>query len=216
MTTQHSNAIQRRNAILRALGLVFIVMLFTGFTVSLFPSAGNTDYLGNRSSLLKMKEERDNLLKTLSELEQKYAAISELDAKWESAAAAGTGAALKRKIDPLEGDMSAIVDSLNKIQGNDLVAHSANTYNYLLVARDVIWKLRGQYRDVPPPSDPGKSEIVLLRQEARAVANDLDAEARLLEDAKVKGLITNGKDVREKLDKVIGRLRGYAGRLRSI
>ncbi|MBL7794046.1 MAG: hypothetical protein JNK77_17085 [Saprospiraceae bacterium] len=223
MNTPQSNAKQRRHALLRAIALVVIVMLFTGFGVSLAPLAKYQEQFGsdqdcrrNTQELALLKQQREALLALLKKMEVTYAAISELDGQYESSNTSNASAKLMRRMEPLEVELGTRVTEL---PDDTLATHAAKAYDYLLIARKMIWKLR--LNNWPDDPDGGgaadcKEELIDMRREARDIASALDLEARTLEDARIKGLFGNKKETRRKLDNVVGQLRSLANRLRAI
>lgn len=220
MTTSYSNATQRRNALLRATALVLAVMLLTGFTVSLFPTAKEVDYMGNHISLQKIKQEHNWLIRKLLELERYTDTIAIYDNQWESAATSGKGAFMKQQIKPFENKMADLKNELEQKSANDLAVHAGKAYNTVLIVRDMLWALRDKYRDPVQPNDPCadlKQQLLLIRQEARSLADGLENEARFLEDQiKIKGIFWEKGEARKKLETVIKRLRVLESRLRQI
>lgn len=216
-TVAPSNAIQRRNALLRATALVAFLMLLTGFAVSLFHTSRdydaiglNADRLSVRDSLLLLKNQRDSLLNVLASVESTYSKIMELDKKWNP-----DNPEIKRQIDPLEKTIGNMADQLAKERNDSLSLYVGRVFDNLLIARSMIWRLRELDFDKTLPPNPD-IKIAMLQMEARNVASELDKEAKALDDAVVKGIFGNKKSVKEKLTATASRLRGLANRLRSI
>lgn len=225
MNTPQSNAKQRRHALLRAIALVVIVMLFTGFGISLAPWAkyqeqfgSDKDCLKNAKELAQLKQQREKLLALLKKMETTYADIADLDVQYEKSTTPNAGATIMRKIEPQESALGSQVTELN-LPNDTLAQHAAQAYDHLLVARKMIWQLRlNNWPDEPTGSGGGDSqqELVDMRREARDIASALDTEARTLEEARIKGLFGNKKEMRRKLDNVVGQMRSLANRLRAI
>lgn len=196
MKTQQSNAKQRRNAMLRAIALVIIVMLFTGFSVSLVPMAKNqnesmseNDCNYYRKEYQMLESQNDFLVSRLTQMESIYAEAMKLDVQYESTKGSNAKAALEDKIIPLEAKLR----NLNIEMTSDtftLNLKIADIYSNLLTARGAIWDLRKNTWPVPidPGNDTGK-DIARIQQQLemqaklRGIAKDLDDKAKEIQVA---------------------------------
>ncbi len=182
--TSNSNAEQRRKALLHAIGLILILMIFTGFGVSLYPTAQKEHVLAQKedcsekkASLQRLEQQQANLESMLKVIESQYEKITIADTEWENAKGEQTLSSLKDRINGMEDTLD---DQVNLLNNNDLGPLSKKinlAYGQLLVARKTIWKLRDTKSPVPGPPVGGTIAAEIL-----AIASDLDRERRDLND----------------------------------
>ncbi len=223
--TSGSNAVQRRNALLRAIGLASFLMILTGFGVSLYPAAKMSGLLGdqqnclaNRDSFLSLKQQRDTLISLLKNIENQYDQIMSADRNWGTAE---NKSEIKHSIETMEDECFDLAKRLKNLNGNILAKHSFNAYDDLLVARGMIWQERDKKTVVTNDKEGGggtNQEVFMIRMEARQVANSLDNEARELENIVLKGIFwgRSRRKAQEKLENAITQLRSLANKLRNI
>lgn len=214
---------------LRAVSLVCAVMLLSGFGVALFPvskyldnKAAGKDCASKSDSLDAINQVLFELKNNTSKIEDLYNRISELDKNWEKETNKHARATIKNEIKPLEENLFSMVNDLKGKNLGPLSISIVNSYNYLLIARELIWALRDQESsfDNSPGgggNDPEdlKRRIDKLERRAEDVANDLDREASDLENKRAKGIFGNKKEVNQKLTGTTEELRRLAQRLRN-
>ncbi|NUO01622.1 MAG: hypothetical protein HUU01_13530 [Saprospiraceae bacterium] len=222
--TPGSNALERRNALLRAIGLASFLMILTGFGVSRYSTANFYGLLGNeqsclahRDSFLALKQQRDTLLSILMPLASQYEKIMVIDGKWEDAQGNNQRAILKRQINQMESELANQISLLSNESLGPLPIRVKYLYNHLLIAREAIWELR--MLSVPKEDENfliANDGLKEIRRKADNIAEALDAEKKRLQDAQAKGWFSNKKEVNAKIKNTVEELMNLAERLRSL
>lgn len=225
MNTPQSNAKQRRHALLRAIALVVIVMLFTGFGVSLAPLAKYQEQFGSdedcknkAGELAQIKKQRGEILALMGKMEAVYAIIVDLDRQYEKMTTPNAGSSLMREIKPLEEELSNLTTKLKGLENDSLAIHAAQVYSNLLIAREMIWQMRRNTWPETPPEDCGE-QLAEIRIKMQLLADDLEDKAEDVQTAsdEIKRFLgKKNPSIQKKLNQYTKDLKDLAQRQRMI
>lgn len=217
---ENSNLKEKKQALLRAIVLVILLMGLTGLAVALFPASQywqkitiNGNYKHTLDTLNLIIQAERQLLADISKIEHHFDSITGLDQIWEIEKSANAKAVVKRDIKKLEEEMAGFVNQLKQTSG-PLASKFVIAYNHLLASRELIWDLRSL--DPGVVRENGYNEMENFQRKIDNAARELRDKAddiRVATDEIRKFLSKHHRTVRERLDDYVGDLKNLANKL---
>lgn len=223
MKNANSNVTVRRNALIRAIILVFATMVFTGFGVGLFPIGkyletreAGSDYRQTKEALAQLTSQVELIAASFARIENLYDSLSTIDQDWEREKSSHTRSIWKQDIQAMERSLTLQVSQLKNIDPPGLSQGAAAGWEKLIVSRGLLWDYRDQLENNNGGSgekDECEEELRDIRRESLQIAYALRTEANELENKQAKGWFGNKDQINQVIQNATSDLKRLADRI---